>query len=132
MLKIAGYQGVACLPIPAQLSRTALDPFTPELPSFTNEVCPAGAPEIEANSVSEDFNGTLLCIVAMVARNYLDASGANVNPSRERYARNSKESGGTYGEDVFAHELPPLAVFTQQVPSYLIVPLSREVGTRAA
>ena len=57
-----------------------LTPFAPDLPSFTNEVCPAGAPEIEANSVSEDFNGTLLCIVAMVARNYLDASAANVNP----------------------------------------------------
>ena len=53
-----------------------LTPFAPDLPSFTNEVCLARAPEIEANSVSEDFNGTLPCMVAMVARNYLDASGA--------------------------------------------------------
>ena len=56
-----------------------LTPFAPDLPSFTNEVCLARAPEIEANSVSEDFNGTLPCMVAMVARNYLDVSGANVN-----------------------------------------------------
>jgi hypothetical protein len=47
---------------------------------------PCRAPEIEANSVSENFNGTLLCMVAMVARNYLDASGANVNPSENGYA----------------------------------------------
>jgi len=57
-----------------------LTPFAPDLPSFTNEVCLAGAPKIEANSISEDFNGILLCMVVMVARNYLDASAANVNP----------------------------------------------------
>ena len=57
-----------------------LTSFAPDLPSFTNEVCLARAPEIEANSVSEDFNGTLPYMVAMVARNYLDVSGANVNP----------------------------------------------------
>ena len=57
-----------------------LTPIAPDLPSFTNEVCLARAPEIEANSVSEDFNGTSPCMVAMIARNYLDASGANVNP----------------------------------------------------
>jgi len=36
---------------------------------------PARAPEIETISISEDFNGTLLCMTAMIARNYLDASG---------------------------------------------------------
>jgi hypothetical protein len=49
--QIAGCQGVACLPIPARLSRTALDPFTPDLPSFTSEVCLTRAPEIDAGKI---------------------------------------------------------------------------------
>ena len=57
----------------------------------------AGRPHFSAPAA------TIAIVVAMVARSYVHASRSNVNVLCGRHAGDSKESGSTYGEEVFSH-----------------------------
>ena len=61
------------------LRRPVLSTVRPGATVIITHIRLGRAAEIETNSVSEDFNGTLLCMVAMVARHYLNVSRASVN-----------------------------------------------------
>jgi len=68
---------------------------------------------------------TVAIVVAMVTRSDVYASRSNVDVLCGRHAGDSKQSGSTYGEDVFSHSFPPLTLFTQQLASFSIVPQTR-------